>query len=111
MRADEGSCDDLAHVVMPDHLHWLVQLQRYATLQDIVRRVKGRSARRINLTTSSPLQIWQSGYHDHAVRAEEDIEDIANYLIHNPVRAGLVADVNAYPFWDSVWHLRRRCRG
>lgn len=107
----ERICENLAFVVMPDHFHWLVQLADEASLSDVVRLLKGRSARVLNQDHSLTKRIWQSGFHDHAVRREEDIEALANYLIQNPLRAGLVDSRDEYPFWWSVWHPRTACRG
>ncbi len=104
LRADEGECDNLAYVVMPDHIHWLLHLRGGVMLHEVVRRLKGRSARRLNMARTSPSRIWQKSFHDHALRAEEDIEGVANYLIQNPIRAGLVRDLDEYPFWWSIWH-------
>ena len=98
--------DNLAYVVMPDHIHWLIQLRATTSLNEIVRRLKGRSARRINLARKSGEPVWQQGFHDHALRKEEAIEGVATYLIYNPLRAGLVSDVNDYPYWRSIWHSR-----
>jgi putative transposase len=105
------NCVSLAHVVMPDHFHWLVQIDREKTLHEVVRKLKGRSARRINLARQAPARVWQPGFHDHAVRVEEDLKNLANYLIQNPLRAGLVSDVEDYQYWGSVWHKRKHCRG
>jgi REP element-mobilizing transposase RayT len=109
--AAEGLCVSLAHVVMPDHVHWLVPLHENVRLALLVRYLKGRTARQINLLSGKRRRIWQAGYHDHAVRVSEDLRKAAEYLIHNPVRAGLVQDPDDYPHWDSVWHDRRRDRG
>jgi REP element-mobilizing transposase RayT len=105
---DSGRCASLAYVAMPDHFHWLVQLTGACSMEKLVGRTKGRSARRINAVDGRQGRIWQPGFHDHAVRAEESIEATANYMIHNPVRAGLVGDPHEYPYWDTVWH--QRCR-
>ena len=43
------------------------------------------------------------GYYDHAIRKEEDIKGLAHYIIANPLRAGLVTNINDYPHWDAVW--------
>lgn len=91
---------------MPDHFHWLVRLEADIPLGDAVKRVKGRSARRVNRQHNLSGRIWQAGYHDRALRADDDIEGTAQYMIHNPVRAGFVPDVDRYPFWDTVWHKR-----
>ncbi len=41
----EGAVESLAFVVMPDHLHWLMLLQGDLELSEVMRRLKGRSAR------------------------------------------------------------------
>jgi REP element-mobilizing transposase RayT len=69
-----------------------------------MQRVKGRSSYRVNQTRQSTGAIWQAGFHDRAVRAEESLETLGDYVIHNPVRAGLVAVVDDYPLWDLMWH-------
>lgn len=50
-----------------------------------------------------PVPVWSRAFHDHAVRREEDLDAMARYVIGNPVRAGLAADVMGYPYWDAAW--------
>lgn len=99
---ENGLAHSLAWVVMPDHLHWLVQLER-TSLDELMRRIKGRSARRINQRLSRTGPLWQQGFHDRALRQEEDLRAVARYVIANPVRAGLVKRVAEYPLLDAVW--------
>ncbi|MDO9205392.1 transposase [Methylotenera sp.] len=87
----------LAFVIMPDHMHWLIQLDNNATLQRIIRSMKSQSAKVIG------MPIWQAGYYDHAIRKDEDIQNIARYIVANPIRAGLVTKVGDYPHWDAIW--------
>jgi putative transposase len=47
--------------------------------------------------------VWLPGFHDHALRAEEATADVVRYIIENPVRAGLVKEVGAYPYWNMIW--------
>ena len=91
-----------AFVVMPDHLHWLVALGR-ADLSRLVLRVKSRSAIEINRLLGGSGRVWQKGFHDHALRQEEELRDVARYVVANPVRAGLVRSVRDYPHWDARW--------
>lgn len=91
-----GSCTTLAFVVMPDHLHWLLQLEQ-GLLSALVGRVKSISAKRLG------RPIWQAGFHDRALRREEDLQATARYLVANPLRAGLVTRVGLYPHWDAIW--------
>lgn len=106
---DELACEEcvqsLACVVMPDHVHWLLSLRGAPSLSDVMRRFKGRAARRINLALGQSTSIWQAGFHDHAVRNDESLERLARYLIENPVRAGLVDQVCGYPLWRCAWKV------
>jgi len=105
MRAEQksGHVTTLAFVVMPDHLHWLLLLPSGKELSTCVGRVKSRSARLINRASARRGRLWQDGFHDHAIRAEEDIVHVARYIVANPLRAGLVRSLGRYPFWDAVW--------
>ncbi|NOQ90256.1 MAG: transposase [Gammaproteobacteria bacterium] len=94
----------LSFIVMPDHLHWLLSLQDKYTLPQVISNIKRRSAYRINQhlnKTGSP--VWQHGFHDYALREEDEIKDVARYIVANPLRAGLVDKIGDYPFWDAVW--------
>jgi REP element-mobilizing transposase RayT len=93
----------LAFVVMPDHLHWLLQLTGERSLSICVNAIKSGSTRRINTRIGNSGRLWQKGFYDHAIRTEEDLPAVARYIVANPVRAGIVASVKAYPHWDAVW--------
>jgi REP element-mobilizing transposase RayT len=98
----EGLVHSLAWVVMPDHFHWLVQLKSNS-LNHVVGRTKSRACLAINTLHGRTGSIWQQGFHDHALREEEDLKAMARYIILNPVRAGLVKRVGDYPLWDAIW--------
>ena len=98
----EQRADSLAWVVMPDHFHWLVELQN-GTLAQLMLATKSRSARAINACFERSGQLWQKGFHDRAIRREEDLVAVARYIVANPMRAGLVKRVGDYPLWDAVW--------
>lgn len=98
-----GLATTLAYVVMPDHLHWLMVLGSKATLAETMRRVKGRSARAMNLMLCRRGTIWESAFHDRAVRSDEDLRRLAIYLIYNPIRAGIAERLEDYPLWDARW--------
>ena len=95
--AERGGVVSLAWVVMPDHLHWLLQLGEGADLSESIRALKGRSAHRLG----GPL--WQRAFHDRALRREDDLLATARYVVANPLRAGLVTRLGDYPHWDAVW--------
>ena len=105
---NEERVESLAFVLMPDHLHWLVALQHEATLHEVMKSIKSYSSRRIgNLLREGGeveyAHIWQDGFHDHALRKEDDLINVARYIVANPVRAGLVKKVGDYSLWDAKW--------
>ena len=89
--------DTLAFVVMPDHIHWLLQLGELSSLSETVRVYKAK------VSVLLGQCAWQSGFHDHAVRTEEDLAKVARYIVANPLRAGLCDRIGDYPYWNAIW--------
>lgn len=87
---------------MSDHFHWLLQLEG-DSLPALMCRVKSRSSASIMRNGAHEGPVWQRGYHDRALRRDEDIQASARYIIANPIRAGLVRHVGDYPLWDAIW--------
>ena len=96
----------LCWVIMPDHFHWLVILHR-TSLARLMRRVKSRSAISINRMKRCSGRLWQPGFHDRALRFEENLRYVSRYVIANPLRAGLVDNIDDYPLWDAAWVDRK----
>jgi REP element-mobilizing transposase RayT len=92
-----GRASTWAYVVMPDHLHWLMRLGEQVDLGRCVQGVKSLVSRELG------QPIWQPGFHDRAMRKNEDLQALARYIVTNPLRAGLVKRVGDYPHWDAMW--------
>jgi len=102
--AESDRAVTLAYVVMPDHVHWLMSLGNRCSLASVVGMMKRHISRRVNEQTDSTRSpVWQRGFHDHALRREEDVVHVARYIVANPLRAGLVSKIGDYPLWDAVW--------
>lgn len=86
-----------AFVVMPDHVHWLLQIEESGKLSGAVRLYKAK------VTIALRQRVWQRGFHDHALRSDEDMRNVARYIVANPLRAGLAGSVGEYPHWDAMW--------
>ncbi|WP_445179261.1 REP-associated tyrosine transposase [Pseudomonas sp. McL0111] len=97
-----GLVNSLAWVVMPDHFHWLVELED-CSLKTLMRETKSLITREVNLSSNRTGPLWQQGYHDRALRREDDLVKMARYVVANPLRAGLVEKLGDYPLWDAVW--------
>jgi REP element-mobilizing transposase RayT len=95
-------CALYACCLMPNHLHILVAPCRDgASVLDMLRRYKGASTRiawRYGITG----RLWQPRYYDRVVRHGEAVEQVADYIMYNPVRRGLAAEPDQYRWSDLV---------
>ncbi len=94
----------LAWVVMPDHVHWLMQLRR-DSLAGCMALFKSRSSRLLNQRLHRQGRVWQHGYFDHAIRRDASLLNAARYILANPIRAGLSETLGEYPHAWSRWPL------
>ena len=90
----------LAWVVMPDHFHLLLRLGSDDRLPAVMNRINSCAARAANAALSRVGRVWQGAYHDRAIRADEQLANVARYLVANPLRAGLVNRLGDYPYWN-----------
>jgi len=99
--ANTKSFDILAFILMPDHLHMLVAgTAENANLIRFIQRFK-------QLTSYASVQatgqrLWQPSFHDHALRRDEDVSTVAQYIIDNPRRAGLITDDEMWPHQGGI---------
>ena len=101
---DQGKIVFDAAVVMPDHLHFVAGL-KHEPLSVTMHSLKSYTAQKINKLFQTEGSFWQSHYHDHAVRKDEDLHKVVLYTLNNPVRAGLIRDFHDYPFWYCRWDV------
>jgi putative transposase len=103
--ADEHDFAIIVYCVMPDHVHLLVDGKNDgAHLPPFMKSAKQRSGYLFRRTHSQ--RLWQEGYYEHVLRDEERTESVVLYIIENPVRKKLVADVMDYPHWGSTLFSR-----
>ena len=87
--AEREDFELLAFIVMPDHVHVLVQGQSDgADLIRFVQRFKQMTGFAFKKRTRE--QLWQWSFYDRIVRKEEDIAAMALYIVRNPERAVFV---------------------
>jgi putative transposase len=85
-----------AALVRPDPVHLIYSPLRRSdgwsySLPEIVKAIKGRSAREINLALEPSCSVWQEEFFDHVLRSNDSLVDRLDYVCQNPVRAGLVS--------------------
>ena len=94
----DGKVYDLAaFCIMPNHVHLICtplpkEDGAYHPLYRILQSLKRHTGRRANQILGRRGAFWQAENYDHVVRDERELERIVEYVIYNPVKAGLTAD-------------------
>lgn len=102
MANEEPNAKTIAYCVMPHHLHWVIELQEGATLPRVMEAVKSVSCRRINRILGRKRgSIWLDGYFARGLHEYDGLDVLVNYVLRNPLRAGLVKSIWNYPHWDA----------
>ena len=98
--ANEQKFAVIAYCFMPDHLHLLIE----GTCDDsdgrrFIKSFKQYSGYYYSQTRHDTL--WQRYGLEHVLRDDETTIEVVKYILANPVRAGLAAAVEDYPFVGS----------
>ena len=78
-------------VVMPDHLHLMVQFPPDTTMNGLIKNWKRYLARETGVS-------WQGGFFEHRIRNEESLAEKTQYIRMNPEKAGLVDNYESWPW-------------
>ena len=98
--------DLLAYSVMPNHVHTVLTprsgdaTECYA-LSRIMHSVKGYTATQANRPLGRTGAFWQHESYDHVVRDAAELARVIAYTVENPVKAGLVASWQEWPWTYS----------
>ncbi len=78
-----------AWCVMPNHVHAVLQPSRGCELSDIVHTWKSYTANQANRALGRRGPFWQREPYDHLIRDEKDFFHAIEYVLDNPLTAGL----------------------
>lgn len=103
--------ETVAAVVLPDHLHCLRRLpEDDHDFPTRIAQLKAGFTRRLPAAEKGAGRkgergVWQSRFWEHLIRNEEDLARHIDYVHQNPVKHGLVRDLNDWPYstWRK-WH-------
>lgn len=85
------------YLFMPDHLHLIVSTRDPKNnLLALVSAFKQKTAFRLHKAAHE--FAWQKDFYDHIIRCTEDYGAQVRYLLRNPVRRGLCARWEQWPF-------------
>ena len=85
-------------VVMPNHVHVMIQMRAGIELRRIFREIQRFSAREINRLMGRKGDLWQGEPFDHIVRSEAQFRRLQRYISDNPLKAKL--HVGEYLYWE-----------
>jgi putative transposase len=102
---DKGRYELLAYCVMPNHVHVLIlplkqESGEIFSPSHIIYSWKRWTANRINQILERKGSLWQQECYDHLVRNEDELMHTVDYIIHNPVKAGLA---ESWEQWQGTW--------
>jgi len=112
----------IAYCIMANHVHLLFETVGYNQssptniagktkdypVADIMRLLKGSTSRFCNLELKRNGAFWQKESYDHYVRNDEELYRLIEYILNNPVKAGLVKHWQDWKFsycCDVAHHL------
>ncbi len=98
----------LGYVLMPEHVHLLVSEPGIASLSTAIQVLKQQISRK--LKPDGLAQFWQTRYYDFNVWSEEKRAEKLGYMHRNPVRRGLAAKPEDWP-WSSFRHYASGLEG
>jgi REP element-mobilizing transposase RayT len=90
-----------AFVVMPDHWHAILGVRRPNSLPGIMHSIGTWVGRQTRGNLGRAGAAWQAGYHDRQMRTSRQFSAACAYVEHNPVRRGLAAIAESWP-WSSA---------
>ena len=92
-RHDKGIWFCHLALLMPDHVHLLLGFPDIPRISLVIGDWKRWVAHHHGIS-------WQENFFEHRVRREESLGDKAEYMLQNPVRAGLIREA---PDWPYTW--------
>ena len=100
------------YVVMPEHVHLLLNEPPHARLADAIHYLKLSFSKRLNSLRGSRSSgsFWQKRYHDRNIRDWREFTIKLRYLHRNPVNRGLVEHAGDWK-WSSFRHYPLRENG
>ena len=92
----------LAWVVMPNHVHVLIEQTEGWPLDKVVAGWKSCTAKQINRYLGKCGVVWMRDYHDRYVRDDTHLQAVIEYIHDNPVKAGLAAHAKDWSYSSAA---------
>jgi putative transposase len=97
-------------VIMPDHLHLLMTLPVDITIEKAMQLIKGGFSYRLKREFGYQGEVWQGGFSEVRLRDGRSFFEHRDYIVQNPVKAGLVDSAEQYPYCYT-YLARKKAQG
>ena len=99
----------LAWVIMPNHVHTLIEVLPGYPLDGVVQSWKSFTAKKANKLIGRNGRFWMPEYFDRYIRSEGHLAAVPEYIEQNPVEADLVDNACDW-LWSSAQKRKRAPR-
>jgi putative transposase len=96
----------LAHVIVPDHIHWILRPAEGVSFSNVVATMK-RDLTWHAKGRGVPTPLWQDRFYDHVIRDDDDLARHLDYIHYNPVKHGLAPSPAAYEYSSFAEWVKR----
>jgi putative transposase len=93
-----------AYVMMTNHVHLLASADQPETLSRVIQRLGRRYVSYFNFLYERTGTLWEGRFRSTLVGEERYLLTCHRYIEQNPVRAGMVAHPEAYPWSSHRFH-------
>ncbi|HTV66101.1 MAG TPA: transposase [Silvibacterium sp.] len=97
-------------VIMPDHVHLLISVDRDLSIEKAMQLIKGGFSFRLKKEYGYTGEVWQRGFSEVRVNDRESFLQHREYITENPVKAGLVNSAEDFPYCYS-YLVRQKSAG
>ena len=107
-----------AIVVLPDHIHMIIQPKDTNTYPEIIKQIKVDFSRNIDTTKIKDYEetesrkkkkekdIWQRRYWEHTITNEKELNNCIDYIHFNPVKHGYVKQAKEWKYSTFLKYVR-----
>lgn len=93
------------YVIMPDHVHFFAAFSPNSPSLSMWMKSWKNALSKTLRQMGIPAQHWEKDFFDHVMRSAESYEEKWNYVLQNPVRAGLVQRAEDWPYQGEIHQL------